>query len=95
MKKLLITATKVLLYFVGWALLVSFIPVPDFENPVIWRFAAELIPFLCIIGVSILFWFIEKKNVRIFALSNPFRNCLIGIISGIVWLGLSFCIMSL
>ncbi len=95
MKKILITTTKVLLYFVGWALLVSFIPVPDFENPAIWRFAAELIPFLCIIGVSILFWFIEKKNVRIFALSSPFRNCLIGIISGIVWLGLSFCIMSL
>ena len=54
MKKILITTTKVLLYFVGWALLVSFIPVPDFENPAIWRFAAELIPFLCIIGVSIL-----------------------------------------
>lgn len=40
MKKILITTTKVLLYFVGWALLVSFIPVPDFENPAIWRFAA-------------------------------------------------------
>lgn len=66
MKKILITATKALLYFVGWTLLVSFIPVPDFENPAIWRFAAELIPFLCIIGISILFWLIEKRSVKIF-----------------------------
>ena len=95
MKKILITATKALLYFVGWTLLVSFIPVPDFENPAIWRFAAELIPFLCIIGISILFWLIEKRSVKIFSLFNPIRNCLIGIVSGIAWLGLSFCIMSL
>lgn len=90
MKKILITATKALLYFVGWTLLVSFIPVPDFENPAIWRFAAELIPFLCIIGISILFWLIEKRSVKIFSLFNPIRNCLIGIVSGIAWLGLSF-----
>ena len=95
LKKILITATKALLYFVGWTLLVSFIPVPDFENPAIWRFAAELIPFLCIIGISILFWLIEKRSVKIFSLFNPIRNCLIGIVSGIAWLGLSFCIMSL
>lgn len=61
MKKIVMPATKALLYFVGWTLLVSFIPVPDLENPAVWRFAAELIPFLCVVVISIVFWFIEKK----------------------------------
>ena len=95
MKKILITVTKALVYFVLWSLLVSFIPVPDFKNPAIWRFAAELIPLLCTIGISILFYFLEKRSVKILSLSNPFRNSLIGIVAGIAWLAIPFCIMSL
>lgn len=89
------TVTKALLYFVGWTLLVSFIPVPDLENPAVWRFAAELIPFLCVVVISIVFWFIEKKSVKIFSWFHPIRNCLIGIVFGIIWLGIPFFIMLL
>lgn len=93
MKKFLITTAKVFLYFMGWAFLFINIPIPDFENPAIWRFWAELTPFLSIVGVSILFWLIEKKKVQVFSFSNPFKSCLFGMIGGIVWLGLAFCIL--
>ncbi len=95
MKKILITATKALLYFVGWTLLVSFIPVPDFENPAIWKICGS------VDSVSLYYrdkYFVlayREKKCKDFSLFNPIRNCLIGIVSGIAWLGLSFCIMSL
>ena len=43
MKKLLITIGKTLLFFVGWALLGSLLPVPESPNQAVWRFWAELI----------------------------------------------------
>ena len=32
MKKLLITGTKVIIFFVGWAVLAGLLPIPDFQN---------------------------------------------------------------
>lgn len=93
MKKVLITILKILIFFIGWALFSSFIPVPDFENPAIWRFAAELVPFLSIVGMSLLFWFIEKKKVQIISYSNFSKNILVGVIGGIVWIGSAVLIM--
>ena len=93
MKKLLITTAKTLFYFIGWALLAGLIPLPDAESPAIWRFWAELIPFLCIVGISLLFWLIEKRKIQIFPICHVAKDCVIGILGGAVWLGLTFLIM--
>lgn len=93
MKKLLITTAKTLFYFIGWALLAGLIPLPDAESPAIWRFWAELIPFLCIVGISLLFWLIEKRKIQIFLICHVAKDCVIGILGGAVWLGLTFLIM--
>lgn len=45
------------------------------------------------IGISFLFWLIEKKEICIFPISNPIKSCIIGIIGGGIWLGASFVIM--
>ncbi len=93
MKKLLLTIFKGIIFFIGWALLVSFISAPNNENPAVWRFWAELIPFLCMVAVSFLFWLIEKRKICILPVSNPITNCITGVVGGVVWLGASFIIL--
>lgn len=93
MKKTLKTITKSVTYFIGWVLLASIIPIPNSTSPAIWRFWAELIPFLCIAGISLLFWFIEKKKIQIIAVYKSARSCAVGTGFGILWIGLTFLIM--
>ena len=73
MKKLLITGTKAIIFFVGWTVLAGLLPIPDFQNGAVWRFWAELIPFLCIVGFTLIFWLIEKRKVEMHIISKPFR----------------------
>ena len=54
MKKLCITAAKAVGFFVGWAVLTGLLPLPETENAAIWRFWAELIPFLSAAGWTVL-----------------------------------------
>ena len=54
MKKLALVSLKTILFFVGWAICVSVIPIPDTLSAVIWRFWAELIPFLSIIVLTLI-----------------------------------------
>lgn len=82
MKKALVTIIKVFMFFMVWVLFVSFIPMPNIEDPAIWRFVAEFIPFLCIVGISILFWLIEKRKVQIISFSDCSKNLFVGIIGG-------------
>ena len=56
MKKLFITGTKAIFFFVGWAVLAGLLPIPDSPNGAVWRFWAELIPFLCVVGLTLIFW---------------------------------------
>ncbi len=63
MKKLLFTIGKCLLFFMGCAIIVGLIPVPNELNPPLWRFVAELIPLLGIIFFTVIFYFVEKKGV--------------------------------
>ena len=42
MKKIAEILIKVILFFMMWLLGVSVIPIPNIENPAIWRFFAEL-----------------------------------------------------
>lgn len=62
MKKLCITAAKAVGFFVGWAVLTGLLPLPETENAAIWRFWAELIPFLSAAGWTVLFWLPEKES---------------------------------
>ena len=94
-KKLLITIGKSLLFFIGWALLANFLPIPDSSNDAVWRFWAELIPLLAIVVMTVLFWFIEKKKVPLNIVSSPLKNFAVGIIAGIVWLGVAIVILIL
>lgn len=48
MKKAILTISKVIIFFIVWAVLSTVIDIPV-ENPVIWRFIAELIPLVVII----------------------------------------------
>lgn len=64
MKKLCISTGKTLIFFVGWALLAGLLPIPGSSNGAVWRFWAELIPFFTIVGLTLLFWLFEKRNVE-------------------------------
>lgn len=94
-KKLLITIGKSLLFFIGWALLASFLPIPNSSDGAVWRFWAELIPLLAIVVMTALFWFIEKKKVPLNIVSSPLKSSAVGIIAGIVWLGVAVVILIL
>jgi membrane protease YdiL (CAAX protease family) len=88
-KKILITAGKVLLFFVGWTLLIGpvFLLVPDTLIGAVWRFLSELIPFLFIVGFTLLFWLFEKKRIKLCIVTYPVKNILIGVLAGIIWIG--------
>ena len=87
MKKALITTLKIVVFFVGWALLTA-INIPA-DNPAVWRFFAELIPLAAMILLTVVFILIEKKTVKIPVANNAGKGTLIGIITGFVWIGLS------
>lgn len=92
MKKLLEVSLKSIAFFVGWAICVSFIPVPDIESAALWRFIAELIPFLAIAAITVVFWLIDKRKTELH-IRRPVYNSVLGIIVGLVWLGSSVCIL--
>ena len=89
MKRLIGTITKILMFFFGWAILISIgVFIFPSDNPAIWRFWAEFIPFIIIILFSILFWFIEKRSFPLMEWNNPLKNILLGIIVGAFWIGI-------
>lgn len=95
MKKICITIGKTLIFFVGWALLVGFVPIPESSNGAIWRLWAELIPLIAMIGMTLLFWLFEKRKVRLHIISAPLKNCAIGIVAGAIWIGAVTIILTL
>ena len=95
MKKFVSVTLKTLIFFLGWAIGVALIPIPEPDNAAIWRFWAELIPLLAIVVMTALFWFIEKKKVPLNIVSSPLKSSAVGIIAGIVWLGAAVGILAL
>lgn len=93
MKKLLIIGTKVIIFFLGWAVLVALLPIPNSSNGAVWRFWAELIPLLCIVGITLIFWFIEKRKIAMHIISKPLENIAIGLGAGIVWFGVAVAVL--
>ena len=94
MKKLFITGTKAIFFFVGWAVLAGLLPIPDSSNGAVWRFWAELIPFLCVVGLTLIFWLMEKRKIEMHIISKPFRSVCIGFGTGVLWLGAAIIILA-
>lgn len=92
MKKLLITILKIVVFFIGWAVLSGIIDIPS-DNPAIWRFFAELIPLTVMILFTVVFWLIEKKTVSIPIKENLGKGTLAGIAIGIIWIGAASSIL--
>ena len=94
MRKLVTVSLKAIIFFIGWVVCVGIIPIPATENVAIWRFWAELFPLLSIIGITAIFWFIDKKKIKLHLIDKPVYNLALGIIVGTIWLGVSFGILT-
>ena len=95
MKKVMITILKFIIFFLGWAIVSAFLPLPNSDNQAIWRLWAEITPLLAIIIFSVVFWLIEKKSVRLDFFRNPAKGLLIGSVAGILWLSMAVVVMLL
>lgn len=87
MKRCVFTTLNFFLFFGGWAVLVSVLPLPHSNDPAIWRLWAEIIPLLCVAVFTLLFWLAEKRTVELHLWRAPVRNILLGAVAGVAWLG--------
>lgn len=92
--QLVTTVAKVIVFFIGWAVLVSAIPVPDCENPAVWRFFAELIPFICIAAMTAIFLVIERGKIPVQRGNHPLRLIFLSCVFGVVWIGAAVGILA-
>lgn len=93
MKKIFEIIIKVILFFLLWLIGVGVVPVPNIENPAMWRFAAELMPLLVIYFITVIFLFIEKRKISLQLTDNWMKGMIIGSICGIIWLVIPVLIM--
>ncbi len=93
LKKIAITIIKFIGFFLGWAILSSILPLSSSENPAIWRLWAEIMPLLAIIFFTLIFWLVEKKNMKLHLFDNPIKGTAVGVITGVVWLAIPVLIM--
>ena len=92
MKKFLITALKITVFFIGWAVLSGVIDIPN-DDPALWRFFAELMPLLIILFFTVIFMLIEKKSIRLPVRENFGKGFLTGTLTGLAWIGSSTAIL--
>ena len=78
MKKLIEVSLKSIIFFIGWAICASVIPIPDIDNAALWRFFAELIPFLAIVVMSVIFWFVDRKKTKLHLTQRPVYSSVLG-----------------
>lgn len=93
MKKVANTIIKFIGFFLGWAILVSVLPLSSSEEPAIWRLWAEIMPLLAIIIFTLIFWLVDKKTIKLHLFHNPIKGVGIGIITGSLWLIIPVCVM--
>ncbi len=87
MKKLILIILKIIIFFLGWAVLSGIIDIPS-DNPAVWRFFAELIPLAVIAAFTVIFLLLEKREIKIPIADNIGKGTLVGAIIGIIWIGL-------
>ena len=95
LKRIVITFIECICFFLGWAIVSAVLPLSNSDNPVVWRLWAEITPLLSIIAFTFIFWLIEKKTIKLQLFNNPAKGAMIGIITGILWLGVPVFIMKL
>ena len=95
LKRIVITFIECICFFLGWAILSAVLPLSNSDNPAVWRLWAEITPLLSIIAFTFIFWLIEKKTIKLQLFNNPVKGTMIGIITGILWLGFPVVIMKL
>ena len=95
MKKLVSVSIKAIIFFVGWAICVSVIPIPNTDSAVIWRFWAELIPLVSIIALTLIFWLIDKRKTRLHLTGKLVNNIILGCVTVATWLGVSVGILAI
>lgn len=101
MKKLLITIGKVFGFFTLWAIFISicsmdFLDKPPLvqENSATSRLWWELTPLIMTIIVTLIFEKgIEKRQVHVKLIERPFRDLILGISLGVIWLGATVLIL--
>lgn len=93
LKKTGITILKSIGFFLGWAILVSILPLSFSKEPAVWRLWAEITPLLAIAGFTFGFWLVEKKTVKLHLFDNPVKGLILGVITGIVWLAIPVLVM--
>jgi len=93
LKQIGITVLKSIGFFLGWAILVSILPLSSSKEPAVWRLWAEITPLLAIAAFTLGFWLAEKKNIKLHLLDNPVKGMTLGIITGIVWLAIPVLVM--
>lgn len=87
MKKIVSVTLKTLIFFLGWAIGVALIPIPEPDNAAIWRFWAELMPLLLVAAITLAFWLADKRKIRLHLAERPAYNIALGLVTGAVWLG--------
>ncbi len=87
MKKFVSVTLKTLIFFLGWAIGVALIPIPEPDNAAIWRFWAELMPLLLVAAITLAFWLADKRKIRLHLAERPAYNIVLGLVTGAVWLG--------
>lgn len=82
------TILKTVVFFIGWAILISFTPDLQTKNQALLRLWWEFTPLVVVIIFSIIFVLvIEKGKVQVSIGSRFFRNSLTGVVIGVLWLG--------
>lgn len=88
MKKLIITILKSILFFMGWAVLVGFIPEISTTNQATLRLWWEFTPFIAVLIFTLVFVFIiEKRQLRIQIINEFWKNTFVGLVTGFLWIG--------
>ncbi|KNE19884.1 CPBP family intramembrane glutamic endopeptidase [Virgibacillus pantothenticus] len=88
MKRLISTILKTVIFFISWAILISFTPDIPTKNSALLRLWWEFTPFIAVLLFSVIFVLvIEKGKIKIPVASRFFKNFLIGVAIGFLWLG--------
>lgn len=93
LKKIGITVIKSIVFFLGWAILISILPLSSSKEPAIWRLYAEIMPLLAIVAFTLVFWLAEMRNVKLYLFDNPVKGMTLGVITGSVWLAIPVLVM--
>lgn len=85
MKKIFKDVLKILVFFLGWVLLLGVVNITN-SDPAIERFYLEFFPFIFMIIFTLVFLRIENGKVSIPIFNNALKGSAIGIITGVLWI---------